>query len=821
MSDPSQPTTFWFGTSVWDQLAITTHDYSQVAVITDTNVYGYYHANLDSLVSRRMADQQQTLVYQIPAGESSKTYRWTQLLTDWLLSHGYQRDCCLVALGGGVVGDLTGFVASIYLRGVPYLQVPTSLLAMVDSSVGGKTAIDTNYGKNTVGSFYFARHVLTATDFLATLPREEWSNGMAEVIKIALVTDVEFWHWLTDFNLTLISDQSPQSQQLLTHIVRTSQHLKQQLVIADAKEAATGSRQWLNFGHTVGHAIELATGLKHGYAVSIGMVQEMYTHELMLGVDHPLAKQQQKLRYQVIGVLTQYGLPTKLPQFDLSEAMRYLARDKKSGRLVTVTTAGTAEVIKIQGDHLWQQFLSPARWFSVEKKIQDETRDSFLPVVVPGSKSETNRAILLAALCPTGTQTKITNLLLAEDTYWMIQALEALGVTVRQETDSVTVVGAIDPDGTWKPCRSLPDTVSIYLGDSGTCARFLLPVLAWITPVTVILSGTPRLTERPLRPLIQQLREVGARLQGDSLPLTIQPTRLTTTTEPLRFTFTSNTASSQFVSGVCLAAPLLRRTTQIIIPTSLVSQQFVTLTTRVMAEFGNTPSVTHADSESNTVCYTVSSESYTSPHLYHVTVDATSLVYPMALASITGTSIQIPRTVQETVQGDVRYSISLFEKLGGKVQQEGDFLHYQPPKTWPTNWGAINFDSSDTFNAWASLAIAMGSELKITGIGNQNVKECQRILATFRYLQQLAPGQCQLLPDGLWIKPRSDTTRRSSAPTMVATYRDHRMAMSASLLATVSQGPLGVDNIHCVEKTYPAYVSVLSQFGIGRSESVV
>ena len=195
---------YWIGKSVWETLTESIITYPQIAIITDKNVYRHYQHEIDDLLSRVKLRNCIVKTYIIPAGENSKCYRLLEKCTDWLLQNKFRRECCLVALGGGVVGDLTGLVASVYLRGVDYLQVPTSLLAMVDSSVGGKTAIDTKYGKNTVGSFYYPKQVLTATDFLLTLPTEEWSNGMAEVLKIALVMDISFWKVLTSLSLNKI-----------------------------------------------------------------------------------------------------------------------------------------------------------------------------------------------------------------------------------------------------------------------------------------------------------------------------------------------------------------------------------------------------------------------------------------------------------------------------------------------------------------------------------------------------------------------------------------------------------------------------------------
>ena len=360
----AQRVKYWVGDSVWKSLRDAIDGHQQIAIITDNNVANLYSTVLmDNLgtdvteMGELQGDKSQQLeIFTIDAGEASKSYQWLEKITDWLLQLEYRRECLLVALGGGVVGDLTGLVASVYLRGVNYIQVPTSLLAMADSSIGGKTAIDTKYGKNTVGTFYYPTQVLTGIEFLSTLPKEEFANGMAEILKIALVLDQDFWNLLRQYSLQSLREEA--NLGVLREIVRKSQELKRQVTEEDFQESSRGRRQWLNFGHTVGHAIELATGWRHGYAVSVGMVREMAVYRLLeeagdaptinngkpdTGTDIDVGyyshriQAQETLRREVVATLEQYLLPTVLPEFSLTDALGYLARDKKSGRLVTVS----------------------------------------------------------------------------------------------------------------------------------------------------------------------------------------------------------------------------------------------------------------------------------------------------------------------------------------------------------------------------------------------------------------------------------------------------------------------------------------------------
>ncbi len=185
-----------------------------------------------------------------------------------LLINSFDRKSALVALGGGVIGDLTGFAAATFMRGVPFVQVPTTLLAMVDSSVGGKTGVNHPMGKNMIGAFYQPKKVLMDLDVLKTLPKEEFLSGMAEVIKYGVIWDAAFFEYLDKNREKILA----LDREALSHIIRRSCEIKAEVVSKDEREG--GLRAILNFGHTVGHAIETAENytMRHGEAVAIGMV---------------------------------------------------------------------------------------------------------------------------------------------------------------------------------------------------------------------------------------------------------------------------------------------------------------------------------------------------------------------------------------------------------------------------------------------------------------------------------------------------------------------------------------------------------------------
>jgi 3-dehydroquinate synthase len=259
----------------------------------------------------------------ISAGESHKTRETWATITDALLKAGLGRDSTIIALGGGVVGDIAGFVAATYMRGVPVVQVPTTLVAMVDAAIGGKTGVDTPAGKNLVGCFHMPAAVLIDPEVLATLPLRELRAGFAEVIKCGVVADTAYFE--------LVRSAMPQvllgalESDRLTPLIVGGVEIKVRVVSEDEREA--GLRKILNFGHTIGHAVEKTTGysLLHGEAVAIGMALESELAE-KIGVAEPgtAAKIQETLRIA--------DLPTKLPPECSAQLMLDAMRSDKKGR---------------------------------------------------------------------------------------------------------------------------------------------------------------------------------------------------------------------------------------------------------------------------------------------------------------------------------------------------------------------------------------------------------------------------------------------------------------------------------------------------------
>lgn len=240
----------------------------KVGVVTDRHVAGWYLQG--TLRSLRKAGYDPTPII-LPPGERTKTLGTIAKILDVLAKHKFERQSLLLALGGGVIGDITGFAAAIYQRGIPFVQVPTTLVAQVDSSVGGKTGVDHRLGKNLIGAFYQPRAVLIDPLTLRTLPRREWIAGLAEVIKYGIIADEKFFAFLEQEMPAILT----LADEPVIHVIKRSCEVKAEVVAGDEREA--DRRRILNYGHTIGHALESLggyRGLIHGEAVGIGLVQE-------------------------------------------------------------------------------------------------------------------------------------------------------------------------------------------------------------------------------------------------------------------------------------------------------------------------------------------------------------------------------------------------------------------------------------------------------------------------------------------------------------------------------------------------------------------
>lgn len=307
----------------------------RVAVVTNTTVGPLYLSRFSQALEARGVN---VLEIVLPDGEAHKNWETLNRIFDSLLQNRCERKTTIIALGGGVIGDLAGFAAAVYQRGVPYVQVPTTLLAQVDSAVGGKTAVNHPLGKNMVGAFYQPLLVVADTDTLATLPARELAAGLAEVIKYGLIRDREFFDWLEQ-NIDGLNARDPAA---VAFAIERSCRNKAEVVALDERES--GVRALLNLGHTFGHAIEAGLGFGtwlHGEAVAAGMVLAARLSERLGLIEREVVE-------RTVSILARAHLPTAAPALGATRYLELMGHDKKVEggklRLVLLKSMGEAFV---------------------------------------------------------------------------------------------------------------------------------------------------------------------------------------------------------------------------------------------------------------------------------------------------------------------------------------------------------------------------------------------------------------------------------------------------------------------------------------------
>ncbi|KAI2641975.1 EPSP synthase-domain-containing protein [Xylaria nigripes] len=796
---------------------------STYILITDTNIHPLYVPNFETQFRHAIAKrnlQARLLVYTIPPGETSKGRETKAEIEDWMLTHQCTRDTVIIALGGGVIGDMIGYVAATFMRGVRFVQVPTTLLSMVDSSIGGKTAIDTPMGKNLIGAFWQPRRIYIDLAFLESLPVREFINGMAEVLKTAAIWDEQEFAFLEDNAATILdSFRAPRNPQdpdarllpirtILKRIVLASARVKAEVVSKDEKEG--GLRNLLNFGHSIGHAIEalLTPQVLHGECVAIGMVKEAELARF-LGVLNPGAVA------RLTKCIASFDLPTSLhdkrvvkltagKHCPVDVLLEKMAVDKKNDgqnkKIVLLSAIGKtyepkATVVK---DEAIRLVLSPA-----VRVAPGVPQDLNVEVTPPGSKSISNRALILAAL---GQGTcRVKNLLHSDDTQYMLSAIAQLnGATYSwEEAGEVLVVAG-------KGGKLQASAEPLYLGNAGTASRFLTTVVALCAPSqsdSTVLTGNERMKVRPIGPLVDALRSNGLDIKylgkNGSLPVQVGAAGgMDGGVIEL-----AATISSQYVSSLLMCAPYAKQPVTLrLVGGKPISQLYIDMTIAMMKQFGIV--VTKSLDEPHT--YHIPQGVYQNPTEYVVESDASSATYPLAIAAITGTTCTVPNIGTSSLQGDARFAVDVLRPMGCTVEQTASSTTVTGPI--PGSLKGITVDMepmTDAFLTACVLAAVASGKTTITGIANQRVKECNRIAAMREQLAKFGV-QCEELEDGIIVSGR-DYQGLTEPKGGVYCYDDHRVAMSFSVLSVLSPNPVVVLERECTAKTWPGWWDVLAQ----------
>ncbi|KAF7188564.1 Pentafunctional AROM polypeptide [Pseudocercospora fuligena] len=777
----------------------------------------------------RQGKDTRLLVYDTVApGEESKSRQTKADIEDWLLAQGCTRDTVILALGGGVMGDLLGYVAATYMRGVRFVQIPTSLLAMVDSSIGGKTAIDTPLGKNLIGAFWQPERIYIDLQFLETLPKRQVCNGMAEVVKTAAIWDYEEFEGLEkNADAIMAALERPLGrgrfegiEDVFKRIVLGSAKIKAGVVSADEREG--GLRNLLNFGHSIGHAYEaiLTPEILHGECVAVGMVAEAELSRY-LGILPPGAVA--RLTKCIAG----YGLPTSLgdklitkltnKHCDPEELLRRMAVDKKNAgskkKVVILAAIGRCyeqSATKVDDRDL-RIVLCPS--IVVKPGVKKGLDVSCKP---PGSKSISNRILLMAALGEG--KCKISNLLHSDDTQYMLSAIASLqGAKYSWEDEGRVLV----LEGNGGKLKASPS--EIYIGNAGTASRFLTTALTLAQPTSdashTILTGNARMQERPQGPLVDALRSNGVAMEylgkpgSQSLPLRIAAAD---GFEGGEIELTAK-VSSQYVSSILISAPYAKKPVTLkLVGGKVISQLYIDMTIAMMASFG--VHVTRSKTDANV--YHIPKQPYKNPAEYEVESDASSATYPLAMAAITGTKCTVPNIGSASLQGDARFAVDVLRPMGCHVEQtETSTTVTGPPPGELIPLPEVDMEPmTDAFLTASVLAAVAkpnkhGATTRIIGIANQRQKECNRIQAMEDELAKFGVS-CRQLDDGIEIDGVGlDGIQAPRQP--IHCYDDHRVAMSFSVLAAVAPKGTICDERECVGKTWPGWWDQLHQiFGV-------
>ncbi|KAL4778927.1 EPSP synthase-domain-containing protein [Aspergillus varians] len=798
-------------------------------LVTDTNIGSIYTPSFQKAfedAAAAVSPSPRLLIYSVPPGEVSKSRQTKADIEDWMLSQSPPcgRDTVVIALGGGVIGDLTGFVAATYMRGVRYVQVPTTLLAMVDSSIGGKTAIDTPLGKNLIGSIWQPTKIYIDIEFLETLPVREFINGMAEVIKTAAISSEEEFTALEENADVILKavrrDLAPGQHRfegieeiVKARILASARH-KAYVVSEDEREG--GLRNLLNWGHSIGHAIEaiLTPQILHGECVAIGMVKEaeLARH---LGILKGVAVS------RVVKCLAAYGLPTSMKDArirkltagkhcSVDQLLFNMALDKKNDgpkkKIVLLSSIGTTYEPRasVVANEEIRVVLAPS--IEVHPGVAQSSNVVCAP---PGSKSISNRALVLAAL---GSGTcRIKNLLHSDDTEVMLNALEKLGAATFSWEDEGEVLVVNGKGGNLQAYPS-----PLYLGNAGTASRFLTTVATLANTSTVnasVLTGNNRMKQRPITDLVDALTANGASIEyverAGSLPLKIAASG----------GFAGGNinlaakVSSQYVSSLLMCAPYAKEPVTLrLVGGKPISQPYIDMTTAMMRSFGI--DVQKSTTEEHT--YHIPQGRYVNPAEYVIESDASSATYPLAVAAITGTTCTVPNIGSASLQGDARFAVEVLRPMGCTVEQSETSTTVTGPSDGILR-PLANVDMEPMTDAFlgASVlaAIARGKDsnhtTRIYGIANQRVKECNRIKAMKDELAKFGVV-CREHDDGLEIDGIDRTTLRQPSGGVFC-YDDHRVAFSFSVLSLVTPQPTLILEKECVGKTWPGWWDTLRQ----------
>ncbi|MDR0854367.1 MAG: 3-dehydroquinate synthase [Clostridiales Family XIII bacterium] len=750
-------------------------DGEKLVVVSDKTVWGLYGDTLLDAMKKAGIEAVPVSIV-IRPGEESKNLSTLGRIFESFSEAGLARGGTVIAFGGGVVGDIAGFAAATWMRGVRYVQIPTTLLAQVDSSVGGKTAIDIEAGKNLVGAFHQPSLVIADTDFLKMLDDRQFNSGMAEVIKTGAVASTDLIEKL----------ELRDAREIIDDIVTTCVKKKARVVEQDEKE--NDIRKILNFGHSLGHAIEARGGFSkytHGEAVAMGMVLACE-----MGVRLDITGK--KAAARLWNLLNKYDL---VKEENTEGLIQIVKHDKKANAdgisFVFLKELGESAVYEVEFDEI-EELLAEIRKEKAEEIADSKTVNLFPSgtITAPPSKSISHRAVICAYLAGVD-----------ED------KLENLGNSL---DIAATIAGM-------KKIAARDNGTPIDCGESGSTLRFLLPIAA-MTGDDWTFSGRGRLMDRPHDVFREVFERHGAYYTQDDFDG--RDIHVRGPFHHGRFSLPGD-VSSQFVTGLLFALPLLEKDSEISLTTTLESAAYVDLTIATLKSFGVRIDE-NLDADGAKRGFIVKgSQKYVFPDDgYTIEGDYSQAAFFLAAAAL-GRPVRVSGLSRDSEQGDRRI-VSILRRMGAgmnwipdQVWNDGglvrnddgipdrvrndNVLEVVPPVDGLVAMTIDAREIPDLVPVLASLACFCKGRTSIINAGRLRLKESDRLAATAEELTKL----------GADITEEEDAIKISGKGSLsggtVSAHNDHRLAMALAVAAIRAEGEVKIVGADSVSKSYPNF----------------
>lgn len=735
----------------------------RAVIVSDSNVAPLY---ADKVKASLEAEGYKVFVHVFPAGEENKRLTAIEGMYAAMADAELSRSDFAVALGGGVTGDMCGFAAATYLRGIKFVQIPTTVLSQNDSSVGGKTGVDLECGKNLVGSFWQPCRVIADVNTLDTLPTHYVVDGFGEIIKHGCIKSAELFELIekhgTDMNM-------------IEELTARSIEIKSGVVERDERES--GERMLLNFGHTLGHAIEKCsnfTKYSHGEAVGIGMLMIARAGEAASMTQFGTAD-------RIEAVLKKCNMPTSC-EFSIEEICEAAMLDKKRRgdfmNIVLLKSIGDSFTYKIKCSALCDFIRNGIQICKFSGGALNGT------VNIPPSKSAAHRAILCAALAD-GRST-LSPIELSNDMYATIGAIKALGAKADFNSGVLTIDGiggALDNEA--------KEPVEINCIESGSTVRFIIPIASAVG-INGKFTGEGSLLTRPLGLYSELLPQAGVECQSNNgcLPLVCKG-RLKSGEYKIR-----GDISSQFITGMLLALPLCEGDSKIILTTELQSSAYVDMTVCCMADFG-------VKVERTDYGWSIKGGQHYQSREYTVEGDWSQAGFFLCAGAL-GSELTLRGLRMDSVQGDMA-AVELFLNFGADITEKNGNLIVRKGSLKAQHINAEQIP--DLVPCLAVCAALCEGTTIIDHAERLHIKESDRLVSTAQLINALG-GKAEAMSDGLKIEGVSSFTGGK-----VNGFNDHRTVMSTAIAALAASGEVSVTHPFSINKSYPSFFDVYNSLG--------